>query len=617
MKNSTNRLPVRYFSVKNEYNSSYCDALLDTEAGIKVVLARHNIDDIYIIAQPDASDSNEDLTPVHLRHGRSLYSSDRSLFSTYHLLQYRLALFADELDPDLKNENDLLPEDVRKKLIPFIQDFQEKNAAHLNEKYNRLFDLLSNNDKILETFWISLFSTFPELKDNSFNCMQWVKNYLYRSLKSSAKLELLPVNQDVCLHFVPEDDYNEAVITDDTDINLYIFLNSEDTSDTLILLNVLNILVSKNINSIHLKKIYELQDFPSRISNVVHDNTSAFGITEPFHAISAFLNYGKADMIVRLWEKSHEKDDYIDTMVYSMRHVDVGLSLCNISEMESGILNLRKLFHDAKFWQHCEDTNPLFKAFAECIMEDYGTLLEGDGDIPFIDLVKWAYRHMFYQQTLTLIESSAPASLIKSGIFYYCNNEALKPQVISTFAKQRLKLKPSEYYKMDDIDHYFIKDYIRAGNRFKGNRDMNPLRLYAILRAGYIDNTDPDFITSFTACDSRKTLENVLFAYYNIGQVRNKINHAESGVMSNSRLMKAINDESPVLLRVKDSIEYFIASYDKAIAEVQNKNPQVIRITRQEVRKAADQMKNDFSAPGRERIPAQRTPAAQNQDRTE
>ena len=67
--------------------------------------------------------------------------------------------------------------------------------------------------------------------------------------------------------------------------------------------------------------------------------------------------------------------------------------------------------------------------------------------------------------------------------------------------------------------------------------------------------------------------------------------------MSNSRLMKAINDESPVLLRVKDSIEYFIASYDKAIAEVQNKNPQVIRITRQEVRKAADQMKNDFSAP--------------------
>jgi hypothetical protein len=150
---------------------------------------------------------------------------------------------------------------------------------------------------------------------------------------------------------------------------------------------------------------------------------------------------------------------------------------------------------------------------------------------------------------------------------------------------------------MDDIDHYFIKDYIRAGNRFKGNRDMNPLRLYAILRVGYIDNTNPDFITSFTACDSRETLENVLFAYYNIGQVRNKINHAESGVMSNSRLMKAINDESPVLLRVKDSIEYFIASYDKAIAEVQNKNPQVIRITRQEVRKAADQMKNDFSAP--------------------
>lgn len=79
---------------------------------------------------------------------------------------------------------------------------------------------------------------------------------------------------------------------------------------------------------------------------------------------------------------------------------------------------------------------------ARCIQADYSALLTDDGDIPFIELIKWAYRHQLYQQVLTLIESHAPTNLVNSGIFFYCDDEAHKDEVINLLALQRLEMKP-------------------------------------------------------------------------------------------------------------------------------------------------------------------------------
>ena len=234
-----------------------------------------------------------------------------------------------------------------------------------------------------------------------------------------------------------------------------------------------------------------------------------------------------------------------------------------------------------------------FGTIAESIREDYGALLEGDGNIPFIELVKWAYRHQFYQQTLTLIESRAPENLVRSGIFYYCDDEAMKEQVTQLFALQRLELKPYEYYKMDEIDHYFIKTYNRSGTRGMGSRDEDPQRVYAAVRVKSVENTNPTMIEGFTACDSLETLENILFAYYHISVVRNKISHADEDAMAETRLMVSDSDESSAMVWMKDAIDYFIDSYEKAMSEVENKNPQVVLISSEEVRITAGHMKNE------------------------
>ncbi len=599
-------LPVRYCSVQREFDSVYCDALLDAEAGIKAMLSMHDIDEIIVIGGTGSYDVNDELNPVDLRYGRCLYSKDEASLSAYALLLYRIAKYADELPADREKEDARLSAQVQERLTGFIRKFHEKTPELNNVKPNRLFDALSQNDRTRESFWTELFEACPELGDDSGLCKRWVKNYLYTELKPSAKMELLPINEKVCLRFITEAEMEdgqqwidsamamkESVIDNQEEVNLYISFNSDDAADTFFVMNMLDILVTMPGSRVHLKKLYTLRNVPRQMAGIMYDCTEGFGFTELFHAIRSFLNYGKADMIVDIWKKSGENDEHIAGMVYAMRSVDVGLSMCNIPLVESGILRLRKLFASEEFWRETGRYGMYFSVIAECIREDYGTLLEGDAGIPFIDLVKWAYRHKFYQQTLTVIESKAPENLVNNGIFYYCDNEGNVEHVTQLFAQQRLALKPYEYYKMDYIDHYFIKTYNRSGTKGKGAKGEDTQHVYAILRAQSVENSDLSLITGITACESIETLQDILYAYYHIGDIRNKINHAEASSLTENRLVVSESDDPIALVRVKESIDFFINSYEKAMAEVQDKKPNVVIITGDDVRIASERMRHE------------------------
>lgn len=594
-----NDLPLRCFSVQNGSGSDYFDTLLDAEAGIKTVLSRHEIDEIIVLGGRGSYDEGDDLGPVSLRHGSGLHPSEKSPLSTYGLLQYRIAQYADGQQD--RKDDESLTEEAHEKLISFIRDFCEGNEELKAGGLSRLFDELAQNDQLCESFWSELFEACPELCDDRAACKQWIKGYLYSELDPSLKPGLMPANGEVSLRFIPEAVFEdgeqwvdslmnmeESITEDAEEIELYVTLNSDDAADTFIVLNMLDIMISMPESSVRLKKIYTVRSIQRRIAGIVRDDTDGFGVTELFHAIRAFLNYGRADMIMDIWKKSGESNESIADMVYAMRDVDVGLSMCNISEMERGILHLRELFRSEKFWRDSGYYGMLFTLIAESIREDYGVLLEGDGDINFIEMVKWAYRHQFYQQTLTLIESRTPENLVKSGIFYYCDDGERVDHVMDLLVEQRLRLRPYEYYKMDQIDHYFIKSYDRYRTRGRGEKGQDPRKVYAILRTESVGNQDPSHITGFTECDSLETLQDVLFAYYHVGYVRNKISHAEDGAMDRKN-RESEGDEISALVWMTDSIDLFIESYEKAMKEVQDKNPNIIIITGNDVRAAAEQ----------------------------
>ena len=147
---------------------------------------------------------------------------------------------------------------------------------------------------------------------------------------------------------------------------------------------------------------------------------------------TAFLNYGKAESIVRYWKQAAVDNPTIDRVVYAMRNIDTGISLCDINDIERGIRSLRALLSDRESIGGDTPIEQLFEILLECIHRDYGRLLETD-EIEFIDLVRRAYRKEFWQQTLTLIESRAPRDFIEKGFYYYCDSEDRKEQVAKIF----------------------------------------------------------------------------------------------------------------------------------------------------------------------------------------
>ena len=144
---------------------------------------------------------------------------------------------------------------------------------------------------------------------------------------------------------------------------------------------------------------------------------------------------------------------------------------------------------------------------------------------------------------------------------------------------------------MDDLDHYFIKNYDRGSVKIGGSKGENRTLLYAMLRAQSIENQNPGKIRGCTACSNIETVQNVLYAYYHLGEVRNKISHADEAALAEQRLIVSESDISYAMIKMRESIDFFIMNYEKALAEVGDKKPKIVAITPDDVRKTADHLK--------------------------
>ena len=108
-----------------------------------------------------------------------------------------------------------------------------------------------------------------------------------------------------------------------------------------------------------------------------------------------------------------------------------------------------------------------------------------------------------------------------------------------------------------------------------------------------IENTDPEQITGYTVCEDMQALEDLLFAYFHVGRIRNETNHAEERVEEADTLFPDEKDVSVKLIHIQESIMYFIQAYDKVAEIVSDKDFSSVRITVKEVKAAARRMDSE------------------------
>ena len=88
-------------------------------------------------------------------------------------------------------------------------------------------------------------------------------------------------------------------------------------------------------------------------------------------------------------------------------------------------------------------------------------------------------------------------------------------------------------------------------------------------------------------------MQNILYAYFRLGVVRNNVSHANADAMAERRLIVSESEISYAMIMMRESIEYFIRSYEKAMDEVRDKNPKIVAISSDEVRNAANTMRRE------------------------
>lgn len=596
---------IRYYYGRDGYKNRYCDAMLTVEASCKFVLAKYPVDEIITLGRKLTFDEGDDGRLIELREGKNFYTADIKDLSTYSLFRYRIAQYIDELRIEQQDLGLLLDEETQKKVIQFIRGYYKKTGIQEDTemKYNRFFDVLTKNLDLYAQFRNELVETIPEAGNDMPRYMQWIKNYLYSVFKETYKLEILPENENVKVRFIPTNVSEDGklpienilqlvhAITGDhaEPVNLYVALNSDDMTDNFVLMSVLDIVNTMPDSNVRLCNVFTTSGTHEMLAGEIRDDTEGYNVTDLNAAFRAFLKYGKADMIIEYWEKSGAHNDKIDQMIYAMRHIDAGVSLCDIREIEQGVSQLRKVFENGIDFEANDYYTRLFTILARGIQRDYGHLLVGD-EPNSVDLARWAYQKEFYQQTLTLIESRVPRLLVEKGIFYYAGNEEQKESAMRIYAKYRNTLKPFEYWKIDeDIEHYFVKSYMRGDAAARG-KGGNPQRNYARYRMNSLDNTDPARLTAYSVCTDRQALEDLLYAYYHIGEVRNITNHASEDDMDNRLLVEA-SDISARMATIREGIEYFLKCYDKVMENMPEEKPRVLKTSAAEIRAKAKEMK--------------------------
>lgn len=592
-----------YYSQEPNGKILYCEALTPAEASCKYLLATNKIKKIVILGSDKASKPNEGTGPKGLCDDKSLLALSPEDLSAYSLLRYRLAEYAGEYPTDHSNDDAMFSDKEKGGMVAFLHSFfEEHTKKNSGSRLNRYFHLLVQDRTLQEAFDKALRGRTGEADFAA--CKAWALHYLYQEMKDTNKMEMLEVNSDITIELLTVK--KEESLTFPRHI-IKAFENSKHTdfgegkdillgiqnSDAPMIYDLINLINMTNVipdNALRVSRTFAFESLPNAPASEIVDMTDTQRISELLSGIEAFLKYGKTKTIVDYWKEANMDNPIIERIIYAIRNIDNGISLCDITDIERGIKSLREIILEGHSFDLSTPTEQAFHILIEVVRRDYGRLLETDS-IEFIDLVRWAYRKEFWQQTLTLIESRAPQDLVEKGFYFYCDSEKDKDKVRKIFGQEYYDLKSYEKYKMNDLDHYYIKFYNR-GKASHQKHGKEYIQSYAKLRTDELHSKDDKEIRACTICPDEAAIENLLFAYYYVGDIRNDTNHATSSFDGFSEIMKD-SESGERMDTIQQSVDYFLHCYDKVAGLIKDKKANVIHITNDEIMDYVDELREE------------------------
>lgn len=529
IKNNDNRYRCRYYFGENESQIFFCDAMASGEAGAKKILSSINIDEIIAIGSEMQVAQGEPLRRVSLVDGIDYLQPNLTSMSDLDFFRYRLMEFIKGVDMEAADIAMSVPAEQQEKVLSEI-------CMKTGYTKHELFSNLLKDEKLNQKFTECL-QSYSESEQ------EWIKRALYHAMDNRHKYASRTTNFNLPISFVPvaavcNDDRNNmknlhqllSSMKDNADdeIHLYMDIHGFTPEESYIFLSFFFAMSDSNNSNLHIESINSLNDIPEGFLYRISDARKRYRIERLLSGINAFNKYGKADMISDYWRESKINSPSIERLIYAMNSVDTGISFCNIDVIERGIKTFSKIVNEKDELATGSEEEMFLRTLKQGIIADYGPLITAPGtDLNYLDLIRWAFNKGLYQQAITIIESRMPLYMVKNGLFYYAKDEESKKAFMDAMNAYYWDSLPKDRWAFNDVAHYFVKFYGRfiVGKFLGKNKTMS--QVYTEIRVSQVlDEDKKGLLQAFSIIDNQRVLYNMLGAYYDIGNLRNQINHA-------------------------------------------------------------------------------------------
>lgn len=341
-------------------------------------------------------------------------------------------------------------------------------------------------------------------------------------------------------------------------INLYLDMQGGDRnaipsiSSVATLLSDLQVTIIERV-SVAFNKNNKVQP----IRNVMDDYNSYDLVT----AYQIFREYGSGDQLVDYFQNVN--DSNTKDVTKAIKEVSDAIRICNVSGFDEGLVNLKKSINNYKKLR--KESSELGYIISQ-IESDYGDLLEDSNEkikkpLKYVKQIRWCLKKNYIQQAITIFESKMPTEFVWNAVCFYCDNEKEKEAVFRNFRKifDWIKVnKKNEMYLMEDLNHFWIRNYYRYKSCLK--KDIK-----CIYGVPY------------------KEYEAYRNRYTKICKMRNIINHA--AVKANpggfrDKIMKTSKNKPYTLGDYKSKISEFLDDFEKTVSAIpQEKKDKVIDLS--------------------------------------
>ncbi|MEG0597973.1 MAG: hypothetical protein RR502_08010, partial [Oscillospiraceae bacterium] len=177
-----------------------------------------------------------------------------------------------------------------------------------------------------------------------------VKHLLYLEMSSAYKMYSLRANRESVVRFVPieKNRYDGFSVENMTHIvntilksqaqiiNIHMDLQGMDKIDSYTIWSMLSMASSVH-TKIQLKTMICTHRVEGHLVNSIDNEIKRYNIEVLLAGMRSFVKYGKADLLDDYFAISPVEYPATDQLLCAIKHIDAGVSLCNLSDLKYGI----------------------------------------------------------------------------------------------------------------------------------------------------------------------------------------------------------------------------------------------------------------------------------------